>query len=173
MFRSTAARAAALAPVLLAGCAAAGPDETLQASAPVFDPATFFTGRTVGEGSIDIVFKAAEPLRVQGIGRLDSDGALVLDQVVRRGARGPERRRWRFNRLGPNRYAGTLSDATGPVSADVRGNRLHLRYPMKGGVQAEQWIYLQGDGRTALNRMSIRKFGMVVARINETIRKVD
>jgi hypothetical protein len=173
MLRSPSVKPALLASVLLAGCGAARPDERLQASAPVFDPATFFAGRTAGEGTINIMFKAAEPLRVQGSGRVERDDSLVLDQIVRRGARAPERRQWRFRSLGQGRYAGTLTDATGPVNANVTGNRLQLRYPMKGGVQAEQWIYLQRDGRTALNRMSIRKFGVVVARIEETIRKLD
>ena len=44
---------------------------------------------------------------------------------------------------------------------------------MKGGVQAEQWIYLQPDQRTALNRMRITKLGVTVAQIDETIRKID
>jgi hypothetical protein len=173
MSPSRSARLALPAALLLGGTAAAGPDARLQADRPVFDPAAFFAGRTAGEGTVDIVFKSPEPLRVQGSGRLDADGTLVLDQVVRRGDRPPERRQWRFRRLGPGRFSGTLTDATGPVAADVRGNRLHLSYPMKGGVHAEQWIYLRPDGRTAVNRMSIRKLGMVVARIDETIRKLD
>ena len=85
----------------------------------------------------------------------------------------PETRQWRFRRLGPNRYAGTLSDAAGPVAGEVQGNMLHLRYPMKGGVSAEQWIYLQPDGRTALNRMRLTKLGITVGRLDETIRDVE
>jgi hypothetical protein len=173
MYRPTSVKLGVLAAALLAGAAVAAPDERLQAARPVFDPAIFFAGRTVGEGTIDIVFKKAEPLRVQGNGRIEPDGSLILDQVVRRGPRPVERRQWRFRKLGPARYAGTLSDATGPVGASVQGNRLHLRYPMKGGLQAEQWIYLRPDGRSAINRMTIRKLGMVVARIDETIRKQD
>ncbi len=173
MSRSISAKAAVLGSALLAACSAAGPDESLQAPSPRFDPAVFFAGRTAGVGTVDIVMRSAEPLRVQGAGRVEPDGTLVLDQIVRRGARKPQQRQWRFRPLGPGRYGGTLTDATGPVSAQVDGNRLHLRYAMKGGVQAEQWLYLQRDGRTALNRMAIRKFGMVVARIDETIRKLD
>lgn len=153
--------------------AAAAQDPKLQAAAPVFDPATFFAGRTTGQGTIDIVFKAKQPLRVEGRGHVEGDGTLVLDQIVHRSGKAPERRQWRFRRLGPNRFGGTLTDATGPVAAEVQGNRLHLRYGMKGGVQAEQWIYLQPNARSAINRMSIKKFGVVVARIDETIRKLD
>ena len=60
----------------------------------------------------------------------------------------------------------------GPISGELSGNRLHLKYPMKDGLAAEQYMYLQPDRRTLLNRMTVRKWGMVVARIDETIRKL-
>lgn len=112
-------------------------------------------------------------MHVDGKGWVEPDGTLILDQIVKRADHAPERRRWRFREMGPNRYAGSLSDAAGPVVGDVRGNRMHLAYPMKGGYKAEQWIYLQPDGRTALNRMAITKFGIEVGRLEETIRKLD
>jgi hypothetical protein len=40
-------------------------------------------------------------------------------------------------------------------------------------VTAEQWIYLQPGGRTALNRMRLTKLGITVGRLDETIRKLD
>lgn len=173
MFRSASAKAGLLAAVALAGCSASAPDEGLARAQPVFDPAVFFAGRTQGDGTLKVVFKDAQPVRVQGSGQIAPDGSLTLDQVVVRGGRPPERRQWRIRRAGSGSFAGSLSDASGPVTGDVRGNRLHLAYPMKGGVHAEQWIYLQPDGRSALNRMRITKFGMPVASLNETIRKLD
>ena len=119
------------------------------------------------------MLKDAQPVRVEGVGHVAPNGTFLLDQVVTRGARAPEKRQWRIRQAGPGRYTGTLSDAAGPLAGDVRGNRLHLSYPMKGGMHAEQWIYLQPDGRTALNRMAITKFGITVARLDETIRKLD
>lgn len=173
MFRSTSARIGLLGLVALAGCAASQPGEELARPQPVFDVAAFFAGRTHGDATLKIVFKDPEPVKVEGRGHMAPDGALILDQVVKRATRPPETREWRFRRLGPNRYAGTLSDAAGPVAGEVQGNMLHLRYPMKGGVSAEQWIYLQPDGRTALNRMRLTKLGITVGRLDETIRKLD
>ena len=57
-------------------------------------------------------------------------------------------------------------------AVDLSGNRLHLKYPMAGGLAAEQYMYLQPDRRTLLNHITVRKWGIVVARIEERIRKV-
>ena len=166
MLRSAVVKLRLLAAALLVGCG--GP-----AAAQGFDPIAFFAGRTAGEGELKIMLKSAQPLRVQGQGRLEPDGELVLDQQVRRGDRAIERRQWRMRKLAPNRYRGTLTDATGPVEIETRGNVLTIRYPMKGGMSVHQSLTLDGAGRTALNRMTISKLGVPVARITETIRKLD
>src|SRR5690348_12289047 len=120
MFRSPAAKLALLAAVVLAGCSASAPGEELARAQPVFDVAAFFTGRTHGDGSLKIMLKAPQPVRVEGRGRMDANGTLILDQVVKRGTRAPESRQWRFRAAGPGRFTGTLSDAAGPVAGDVR-----------------------------------------------------
>jgi hypothetical protein len=173
MCRSIGAKAAILAALALAGCSAGQRGEEFARPAPAFDVAAFFAGRTSGDGRLKILFKRTQRLRVEGSGRVEPDGTLVLDQVVHRGTRAPETRQWRIHPTGGGRYVGTLTDATGPVAADVRGNVLHLAYPMKGGTQAEQWIYLQPGGHLAINRMAIRKLGLTVATIDEAIRKAD
>jgi hypothetical protein len=59
------------------------------------------------------------------------------------------------------------------VAGVVVGNRLHLRFAQKGGFRAEQWLDLQPGGQVVRNVMIIRKFGIAVARLDETIRRVD
>ncbi|NNM75719.1 DUF3833 family protein [Sphingomonas sp. ID1715] len=171
MFRSASAKAGLFAVALAGGCGgqAAGP---ASAGAP-FDPLVFFAGRTAGEGELKILFKAAQPIRVQGQGRVEPDGTLVLDQQVRRGDRPVERRQWRMRQLAPGRYRGTLTDASGPVEIESKGSLLAIRYAMKGGMEVRQTLSLDRAGRTAANRMTISKFGVAVAHLNETIRKVD
>ena len=115
----------------------------------------------------------AEALEVDGRGTLGADGVLTLDQRVERGGSAPSTRSWRIRRTGPGLYAGTLTDAAGPIRGEARGNRLRLRFRMKGGFDAEQWLTLSPDGRSATNRMTVSKFGVRVATIDETIRKVD
>ena len=98
--------------------------------------------------------------------------AIVLDQSVERGGRPATRRQWRLRPDGTRGYVGTLTDAVGPVSGAVDGNTLHLSFVMKGGLKAEQWLYLQPGGMVAHNVMLVRKLGMTVARLDETISRV-
>lgn len=159
--------------LLVGGCVGVPPHAGLAAAQPVFAPATFFAGRTEGRARLEVMFGSPRPVHIAGDGRVERDGTLVLDQAVTQAGKPPKRREWRIRETAPGRYAGTLTDASGPVSGTVTGNCLRLRYPMKGGLNAEQWLYLQPGGRTALNRMSITKFGIPVARLEETITKRD
>ena len=70
-------------------------------------------------------------------------------------------------------YTGTLSDAKGPISAKVSGNELNIRYKTKDGLDVEQWLFLQPGGETAVNHMVVRKLGVTVASLEETIRKIN
>ena len=165
-------------PVLLfalttAACVAAPQRPRLAAPAPGFDVEQFFVGQTHGDGRLRIVASHPRAVQVDGNGRIDTDGTLILDQHVTTQGQGARDRQWRMRPLGEGRYGGTLSDASGPLVAQVTGNCLHLRFSAKGHLTIEQWIYLQPGGHVALNRMVVRKFGVRVARLDETIRHVD
>jgi hypothetical protein len=161
-----------LALVLLGGFSFTPPHRELTAAAPLFRPEQFFLGRTEGRGTIKEAFSSRYGFAQVGIGRLDGDGTLVLDQQVKREGKPQEHRLWRMRKLKDGRYTGTISDARGPVTAEVAGNCLHLRFTIaRGGFQAEQFLYLQPGGQSALNRMTLKKFGVTVATIEETIRR--
>jgi hypothetical protein len=82
-------------------------------------------------------------------------------------------RHWRLRRTAPGHYGGSLTDAEGPFTARVDGNRLHIRFRMSGGLDAEQWLTLQANGTEAHNVMHVRKFGLSIAALEERIWKVD
>ncbi|HEX8380858.1 MAG TPA: DUF3833 family protein [Allosphingosinicella sp.] len=147
----------------------------LLAAAPAATaPEQFFAGRTEGSGIAQMTLGGSHKVRDVTRGRLDSSGALILDQVIYEEGKPARRRSWRLARSGPNRIAGTISDANGPVTGDIRGNVLHLRYQTRAEkAQVEQWITLHPGGRTASNRMVFRKFGFKAATLNSTIRKLD
>jgi hypothetical protein len=147
----------------------------LLAAAPVATaPEHFFLGRTEGSGTAQLTIGGARKVRDVTRGRLDKSGALILDQLVYEEGKPTRRRSWRLVRSGPNRLSGTISDAIGPVTGDIRGNVFHLKYQTREAkAQVEQWITLHPGGRTASNRMVFRKFGFKAATLNSTIRKLD
>ena len=162
--------AAAAAALALCGCT---PTEPLPAaSGATFDPIAFFAGRSHGEGTLDTIAGSPVPVRVDSIGRTHGD-ALVLDQTIRQRDKPARVRRWTMRRVAPNHYSGTLTDAVGPVQVTTSGPRAYIRYTMEGGLQVEQQLALQADGKTVLNRLRVKKFGVPVATLTETIRKLD
>ncbi len=133
----------------------------------------FFVGRTEGTGTVHVMLSGRHAVRVHSRGRIDRSGALILDQVVEEEGKRPRNRTWRLTRSGANRVTGTITDVRGPVTGEFRGNVLHLRYRLNEGPTVEQRITFQPGGRTASNRMTFRRFGLNVATVEETIRRVD
>ncbi len=134
---------------------------------------SFFIGTTEGAGHVDILLSGRHAMRDRGRGRIDGEGALILDQIVEEEGKPTRRRAWRLVRTGGNRITGTISDARGMVAGELTATSLHLRYKMKEGPSVEQWITLQPGGRTASNRMIFRRFGLKVATVESQISKVD
>ena len=143
------------------------------AVAAPFDPLTFFAGRTEGTGDFKIVLRRTHHVRVHGRGVLQGDGSIVLDQTVEDGTKKPQQREWQIRQVAPGRYTGTLSEARGTILGETIGDAFHLKYQTKCGTRIEQWITLAPGGRAAHNRLVARKMGVVVARLDETIRKPD
>jgi hypothetical protein len=135
-------------------------------------PEQFFVGRTEGAGTVSVIMSGRHAVRDRSRGRIEAGGTLVLDQIVEEEGKPARRSSWRLTRSG-NRITGTISDARSPVTGDVAGNVIHLRFRSGEGPQVEQWITLQPDGRTANNLMIFRRFGLIVATLGSTIRRVD
>jgi hypothetical protein len=145
----------------------------LLAASPSAALELFFVGRTEGSGSVDMILSRRHAMRDHSRGRMDRDGALVIDQIVEEEGKPARRRSWRLVHAGGNRITGTISDARGAVSGELDGGSLHLRYRLAEGPSVEQWILLQPGGRTARNRMIFHRFGMKVATVESEIRKVE
>lgn len=158
--------------LLCSACVPSGHLGSKQAPTPVFDPITFFAGRTHGTGVLSVLFHKRITTDVTGRGSIDPDGAIVLDQMVKQGSKPATRRRWRLHRAAGGTFDGTLTDASGPVHGQVSGNRLHLAFSMHGGLRADQWLYLQPGGQVARNHMVVTKLGVPVASLDETITRV-
>ena len=121
---------------------------------------------------LKIIFQSAKKMTVDSEGRAEKDGTLVLEQVVHEPGKAPRTRFWRMRQKGPNEYEGTLTDAAGPVRVDVKGERIRIRYRGKDHLDFDQWLTPVGP-RQVNNRMRVKRFGIIVARYDEVIRKLD
>lgn len=165
--------ASAAACLALAACGGP-PDLPPPKPEPKLDAAGFFTGRSDGTATLHTVTGEDKPVRVQSVGRRDEEGRLILHQHIREGDKKPRTRRWLLRQMAPNRWSGTLTpDAAGQVTVTTRGNAGTIRYTMDNGMEVEQQLRLQPDGRTLRNLLTVEKWGVQVAWLDETIRKSD
>ncbi len=156
--------------LVLSACLSGFDGSVPTTAAPPFRPEQFFAGPTHGRGLLATRFKADRPFHVTGSGRVESDGTFVLDQTITYADGATDTRSFRIHRVNEHDYKGTLSGVSGPVSGRASGNTLHLTYTIrKPGITMDQWIYLQPDGRTALNRATVRILGVPVAHLSEII----
>ncbi|WP_265561673.1 DUF3833 family protein [Sphingomicrobium arenosum] len=133
-----------------------------------FDPIAFFEGGSRGTGTISLVTGQTRALRVESMGLPQDDGALWLEQRIFEEGKAPRKRLWILRPLGDGRFGGSLTDATGPVTARVAGNRMTIAYDARGDVRIEQELALAPDG-TVRNRLDVYKWGLNVARLDERI----
>lgn len=160
--------------LVLTAASSAPPGADLAAPTPLLVPERFFAGRTESQGTLKVMMMATKTVKVRSNGHVEGD-TLVLDQLVEQEGEPAERRQWRIKKLASGRYSGTISDAKGPVSGDISGNRLHMRFKLNkaGGINVEQWMYLQPGGRVAINHATLQRFGMKVGSLEETVRRID
>jgi len=140
--------------------------------APAFNPVAFFRGRTHGAGQLRIIFQQPKAMSVDSFGREEPNGDLVLQQVVNEPGKAPRTRYWRLRRTGPVSYAGTLTDAAGPVRIEAVRGQIRIRYKGKDHLDFEQWLTPAGPRRID-NRMKVKRFGFTVAHLDEVITKAD
>jgi hypothetical protein len=136
-----------------------------------FDPIRYFSAPTQGVGTLHKLIGGSVRIQVSSLGEGNLN-RLTLTQTIREGRKPPRERAWIIRRIGEDRYAATLTDAVGPVSVTVRNGSAFINYRMKGGLVVDQQLALQPDSMIVCNRLSVRKFGIRVAHVNETIRRL-
>jgi hypothetical protein len=142
------------------------------AAAATFNPVEFFRGHSHGDGTLKVIFQPSKRISVDSEGRSETDGSLLLQQVIHEPAKPARTRFWRLRQTGPKRFDGTLTDAAGPVRVDVTAGGVRIRYKGKDHLDFDQMLS-QTDARQVNNRMRVRRFGIIVARFEEVIRKLD
>ena len=140
------------------------------ADAPALDPIAFFEGETEGRGALTLITGKTHRISVTSEGSLRPDGSLELVQQIGEGDKPPRTRTWIMTDEGGGIYGGSLTDAVGAVEARADGNRMTMRYETEG-ERIEQTLVLEPDGTTVRNRLDAYKWGLNVARLDETIVK--
>ena len=162
---------------MLAGCSSLAPTK-FDGSKPTFDPIVFFTGKTCSWGVFEN--RSGDPSRrftTSCVGHLEG-GTLVLDQEFVYDDGQHQQRCWRIRRTDAHHLEATANDVVGQGTGEFYGNAFRWEYTvaLKPGnplynVHLKQWMYLQPDGRTMLNRAVVTKFGVEVAQVTEQFRR--
>ncbi len=171
---------AVAAGLTLASCASRPQTPSLAVqSVPAFKVEDYFAGRTQSWGIFED--RSGAPTRVietRTAGRL-LGGVLQFEQDVMIQGKEPTHRSWFIRPLGGGRYEATGTGIVGTAEGQVTGNALHLSFTMDalpgnplGRVHMSQWLYLQRNGRTLINRAIVTKAGVVIAEITEHFQKV-
>ena len=160
----------AFAALALASCAP-GPPPAAGEPGPAFNPIAFFTGRSYGQATLVQLFKGKRTVQVDSLGRRGEGGVLTLTQRIAVDGQKPRIRQWTMRPTGNGRYTGKLTDASAPVEIRAVGRAVRIRYPMKNGLRVEQWLVAWPGGRILDNRLSVTKWGIEVARLEERITK--
>jgi hypothetical protein len=140
---------------------------------PLQQPLRFFEGRTETVGTMKAMMKKTHRVESIGHGTIGSDGALTLIQQVRDEGEAPHQRIWHIRQVGPTKFAGTMSEAAGPILIEQVGDGYRFKFNLRGGLAAEQWLIPNRDGKSGSSILTVRKFGMTVAKSEATVRRLS
>ena len=121
---------------------------------------------------LKIIFQSPKKMTVDSEGMAEKDGSLVLKQVIHEPGKEARTRYWRMRQTAPGRFEGTLTDAASQVRVDVTKDGLRIRYTAKDHLNFDQTLTPVSPTEVH-NSMRVKRFGLTVARYEETIRKVD
>jgi hypothetical protein len=85
-----------------------------------------------------------------------------------------QERTWHVRRLDAQRYEATANDVVGTATGTAVGNAFRWEYTLAlspgndlKNVQMTQWMYGVDDGSRMMNRVTVKKLGVIVAEATE------
>ena len=157
--------------LLAAGCHGLRP-ESFAGAGPRFDPDRFFEGPTRSWGIIES--RSGKPksrFRTEMLGRREGRELVITqDFTFEDGHR--QQRVWRVRRIDDHHYDATANDVVGVSHGLAYGNTFNWEYTVAGrtpltNLRFKLWMYLQADGETMINRVTITKLGVILAETTE------
>ena len=163
---------------LFVGGCASKPIASFAGGRPLFDPLKFFAGRTHSWGVFES--RSGQPKQILTTtteGHREADGLHFEQDLIFEGGR-KSHRSWIVRRVDQHHYTATGTGIIGIARGEARGNVFHLDFTIDalpgnplGHLHMSQWMYLQPDGVTMVNRDTLSKGGVIVAMITEQFRK--
>ena len=141
---------------------------------PRFEPEKFFEGPSRSWGVTEN--RSGQPtsrFRADLMGRREGGDLVITQDFTYQDGR-QQRRVWRLRRIDDHRYEATANDVVGVSVGYAYGNVFHWEYTLAlrpgnllANVRFKLWMYLQADGETLINRVTISKLGIIVAETTE------
>ena len=158
----------------LSGCAKPMPIGGFAATAPAFDPVTFFTGHTQSWGVLEN--RSGQPTGIvttDCVGAAEGADGLHMVQHLALPDGSTQTRDWHMRRTAPHEFEATANDMVGTARGEAQGRVFHWRWVLatKPGeslrnVVMDQWMYGEADG-SMVNRTTIRKLGIILVEVTE------
>jgi hypothetical protein len=159
--------------LLSSGCHTMKPESFAEAE-PRFEPDRFFEGPTRSWGVVES--RSGRPqrrFRTEMMGRREGNDLVITQDFTFEDGH-QQQRVWRIRRIDDHRYDATANDVVGVSHGLAYGNTFHWEYTLAlrpgnplANVRFKLWMYLQADGETMINRVTISKLGVIVAQTTE------
>ena len=158
---------------------AGNPLSKLKSERPALDPQKYFEGHTRSWGVFESRSGApTQVLRTETWGhRRGAD--LRFEQDLNFSGGKKQHRSWLVHRVDQHHYTATGTGIIGTAHGETAGNTFHLEFTLDalpgnplGHARMVQWLYLQRDGVTLINRGVISKAGVTLAEVTEQFRKL-
>jgi hypothetical protein len=172
-------RAPIFALLLVAALTACDTPLTIQSfenTTPELDPVRWFAGRTHSWGFSED--RGGSPVTgrftTDTDAHSDPDGTLVMAQTIHFADGDTMRRTWHLKRIDAHHFSATAEPVVGTAEGEAYGRAFHWTYVYRlppgdwlHTVRFEHWMYLSDDGTQLLNRFTVRKLGITLARASE------
>ena len=162
----------------VSACAATKPITAFDKGRPIFTPEKYFGGHTHSWGVFEN--RSAEPTKTLTTvtdGHAASDGFHFEQDIQIEGGK-TQHRSWLIHRVDAHHYTATGTGIVGVAQGVAYGNAFHLDFTIDalpgnplGHLHMSQWMYLQDDGVTMVNRDTLTKAGVIVAQLTEHFHK--
>lgn len=168
-----------LATIAMTGCSSMKPED-FDGTEPQFRLEEFFVGQTRAWGIFEDRFSnLRRQFTVDIDGTWDGETLTLVEDFVHDDGE-EERRVWVIRTDGANGYVGEADSVIGEARGIARGNAVNWQYDFdlevagrSFKVHFNDWMLLQPDGETMINRAYVTKWGIQVGTASIFFRKVD